>query len=43
MSKWIEKLKDTLAILGVIAAALGAGVLAGFGLIVVANVLGLMP
>jgi hypothetical protein len=41
MTKWIREHKETISILAVIAGALLAGVLAGFVLIVIANVVGI--
>lgn len=41
MSKWIHEHKETISILLLILAALAAGVVAGFALIVLANVLGI--
>lgn len=39
MTDWLRTHKETLSILAVIAAALAAGVAAGFVLIVIANIL----
>ena len=39
MSDWINKHRETISILIVIAGALAAGVFAGFVLIVIANIL----
>jgi hypothetical protein len=41
MTKWIREHKETISILAVIAGALAAGIVAGFVLIVIANLVGI--